>query len=595
MLLHQANGYYTTICDKQTDKLEFIGLVLLNDYFTQNFIMRANQALFYRFPMGFMQLFLSFTIIFICIEFPVERIAYTFYNTSKFVRLQSILNSFHIFYIFYIVCPLYKSKELTTVYYFHHFNSVFHNSFKLACLIWLTPDFRTVSDFRKDNAGPIKLAFDAFVRFCDQQSLFGKELLAVDGTKIRANNTKNKAYNKKILEEKIARIDAHVACWLQDMDQQDALETDEPRFSKEEIAAIVDTLQQRRDTYQGYMEKLGANREAQLLTTDSDARVMKSKDGFHPSYNVQTAVDEKNGLLAEVLVTNSCNDMGLLHIVADSARKNLDADTLEAVADKGYDSNADAKACLLSGIFPQAALRDGQEERVLVLDYEPARIDDKTKASARPQDIEKCLKADVIPDCYQDKDIELKIETPDDSGRDLAYFIRNEDGTVTCPMGQIMTQTKLRGKSIVYQNRRSCHQCKNRCGSFRDYKTVLFSPDTQAVPVKMPSGSNKGCRITRLPPGMEVNPGNHSLYRADSGGRKRVLIILKANKYRQFQRKCLSEHPFGTMKRALGFGYFLLRGKEKVQAEAALMGLAYDLKRAINLLGAANLTAALTK
>ncbi len=61
----------------------------------------------------------------------------------------------------------------------------------------------------------------------------------------------------------------------------------------------------------------------------------------------------------------------------------------------------------------------------------------------------------------------------------------------------------------------------------------------------MPSGSNKDCKITNCPPGMEINPGNHTLYRTDSGGRKRVLVILKANKYRQFQQKCLSEHPFG--------------------------------------------------
>ena len=458
----------------------------------------------------------------------------------------------------------------------------------------LTPDFRTVSDFRKDNAGSLKPAFDAFVRFCDRQALFGKELLAVDGTKIRANNAKAKAYNKKILEEKIARIDVHVANWLQDLDQQDRVETDEPRFSREEITAIVDTLHKRKDTYRGYLEEIGNSREAQLLTTDPDARVMKSKDGFHPCYNLQTAVDEKNGLIAEVLVTNSCNDMGLLRDVAKAAGEKLDAPTLEAVADKGYDSNADAKACLLEGVFPQAALRDGKEERVLVLDYEYASIDDETKASITPEDIAKCLKAGILPDCYGDKDIELKIETPDDSGKDLAYFIRNDDNTVTCPMGQILRQAKMRGQNTVYQNRRACRQCKNRCGKFRDYKTVLFSPDTKAVPVKMPAGSNKGCRITKLPPGMEINPGNHTLYRADSGGRKRVLVIIKANKYRQFQRKCLAEHPFGTMKRSLSFGYFLLRGKEKVQAEASLTGLAYNMKRAINLLGAANLITALS-
>lgn len=501
--------------------------------------------------------------------------------------------------------PAYDPRDLLKLYLYGYFNGIrssralMRETQRNIELFWLLgrlqPDHRTISDFRKDNAAALRQTFLAFVRVCNKQKLYQKRLLAIDGTKLRANNAKRHAHNKPQLEDKINRIDEHIKKWMRDMDKRDAEEEDDaPGLSKQQMQELIKELSQRKGKYQDYIRQMEESGEHQLLTTDPQARLMQSKDGQHPSYNLQTAVDADSHLIADFQVTNHCNDMGLLHDVADGARKNLNVETVEVVADKGYDSNADAKNCLLDGIISQAALRYDAEERVLVLDYKPSEINEETKASEKPEDIQKCLHAGVLPDCYEDKDVHIEVQTADDSGKNLAYFVRNEDNTVTCPMGNIMTPVKRRGANTVYQNRRACHQCKHRCGRFKDYKIVQFADGTQAVPVKMPAKRDISCKLTQLPPGMEVNPGNHSLYRADSGGRRRVVIIVRCNRDKLRTRKETVEHPFGTLKRAMGFGYFLLRGIEKTTAEAALCCTAYNLKRAINMVGATNLIAAMS-
>jgi transposase len=458
----------------------------------------------------------------------------------------------------------------------------------------LQPDFRTISDFRKENAAPLREVFVAFVKICNKQGLYGKKLASIDGTKIRASNAKKRAFNQKNLAEKIARINQNITQWLERMDELDAEESDDAQLSVADVKRIIRELEQRKDTYQGYQAELTTNDEKQKLLTDPEARVMYSKDGDHPAYNVQTAVDTDSHMIAEYMVTNQGNDLGLLHDVAEGVKKNLGLETIEAVGDKGYDSNEDALNCLQDGIVPQAALRYDKEERVLILEHQAAKIGSKTRASTEAKDIQACLRAGVLPECYEGKGVEIELQETDESLVDVAYFVRNEDNTVTCPMGQIMNPVKKRGSSTVYQNRKACHQCKNRCGKFRDYKTVLFAETSTVVPVRMPKGSAKKYRLTAKPPDKEVNPGCHSLDFKGSRGMKQVVITIKQDKRKLEQRKQTSEHPFGTIKRAMGFDYFLLRGIEKTSAETALVCLGYNLKRAINLQGVGKLLAALS-
>jgi transposase len=100
----------------------------------------------------------------------------------------------------------------------------------------LTPDFRTISDFRKENAKALKNVFRAFVKLCMKLDLYQKELLAVDGSKFRAVNSKDRCYNAEILQKKLARIDAHIAEYLKQMDQNDmAAEPEGKKVTPEQI------------------------------------------------------------------------------------------------------------------------------------------------------------------------------------------------------------------------------------------------------------------------------------------------------------------------------------------------------------------------
>ena len=109
--------------------------------------------------------------------------------------------------------------------------------------------------------------------------------------------------------------------------------------------------------YEGFLKELSDTGETQKLTTDPEARVMHSKDGFHCSYNVQTAVDAGSHLIADYQVTNCCTDQGLLKEVTDGAKKMLEVETIEVVVDKGYKSRNDIENCVLNGIVPNVAFK----------------------------------------------------------------------------------------------------------------------------------------------------------------------------------------------------------------------------------------------
>lgn len=145
----------------------------------------------------------------------------------------------------------------------------------------------------------------------------------------------------------------------------------------------------------------------QKLTTDPKARVMQSKDVFHCCYNVQTAVDKGSHLIAEYQVTNCCTDQGLLKEMADSTREILETNTLEIVADKGYESRKDIESCVMNGIVPNVAFKYDKTERLYTVDYVDAEISEKERYSTKPEDIQKCISAGVLPACYKNKAIEV--------------------------------------------------------------------------------------------------------------------------------------------------------------------------------------------
>jgi hypothetical protein len=172
----------------------------------------------------------------------------------------------------------------------------------------------------------------------------------------------------------------------------------------------------------------------------------------------------------------------------------------------------------------------------------------------------------------------------------LSCFTLNEDGTVTCPMGNILSRTKMKGKNTIYANKDACRQCPNRCTSSRHHKTVSFGPESRYVPVRM--YGNTKFSLNPIPKSIPINSFNHTLDRKDYKTKK-VVLRIKEDIHKLKERMCLSEHPFGTVKWYHGAHYLLCRGKEKATAELGLSFLAYNLTRAINMVGVQGLMAVL--
>jgi transposase len=263
--------------------------------------------------------------------------------------------------------PSYDPRDMLKLYVYGYFNRI-RSSRKLMAecsrnielfylLKKLTPDFRTIADFRKDNATAIENVFKAFVKICMKLNLYNKELLAIDGTKMRAVNSKDNTYNADILKKKLARIDTHIAEYLKQMDKADKEEQDSVEMSAQKVKEIVADLKNRKGKYEEYLQELEDTGKTQILTTDPECHRMHTKDGFNCCYNVQTAVDDGSHLIAEYEVTNHNTDQGLLNKVADKTRKILEKETLEVVADKGYESREDILNCVMNGIVPNVAMK----------------------------------------------------------------------------------------------------------------------------------------------------------------------------------------------------------------------------------------------
>jgi len=223
-------------------------------------------------------------------------------------------------------------------------------------VIWLVraikPDFKTIADFRKDNKKPLQQTCRQFTLLCKKLDLFGGELVAIDGSKFRAVNSKDRNYNEKKLRELIAGIDAKIEKYLKDLDDTDK---DEPPggepLSKEALQEKIAQLQERKDDYEELAGQLDEE-EKQISTTDPDAKLMPTRDGAQVCYNVQSAVDAKHKLIVEHEVVNEVNDYHQLSAMAKAAKETLGIEKMAVVADKGYYSNTEVQRCVEQGITP---------------------------------------------------------------------------------------------------------------------------------------------------------------------------------------------------------------------------------------------------
>lgn len=446
----------------------------------------------------------------------------------------------------------------------------------------LRPDFRTIADFRKDNRRALEAVFKDFVSMCAELKLLGKKTFAVDGTKIRAVNSKKKSYTPEILDKKLGYIreqEARIEEYLRQMDEQDAREKAVAEFEikPKDMPRKLEELRERKKKYEGYRKRMEETGEKQILETDPECRTIHTKEGLLPAYNIQTVVDDKCHMITNFRTTNANTDQGQLGSMAEQIKEELRIETAEFIADKGYESRTDIEKCIMNGVIPNVGFKYDKEERVFDLEYIPAEIDEQTRKSCKPEDIQTCLHAGVLPSCYENSTLSLEVQHKST----VSCFIRHEDGRVTCPTGKefFYLGTKKYGK--VYGSHEACRTCPNRCTDSKNPKEVLFGNHTTYVPVYIYGKPKVPLQV--IPDVQQSTPYNHFGRRKQAPARVRLTIRRDMEKMQK--RKELVEHPFGTIKWYDGAHYFLCKGKEKVSAEIALSFLTYDLRRAINILG----------
>jgi transposase len=258
--------------------------------------------------------------------------------------------------------PGYAPGDLLKLYIYGYLNRV-RSSRRLEAechrnveVIWLLrtlkPDFKTIADFRSDNCAAFKAVFREFTLLCRQLDLFGRELIAVDGTRIKAVNNKDRNFTRNALETFIAAADKKLEDYLKQLDASDTQEHGSEGSRVKNLAEKIEALKSKRGKYAAHLETLEKSGESQISLTDPDSRAMAAHTKVGVGYNVQVAVDAKHKMIVEQAVSNDVLDMGLLKQTAEPARDILGVKTIDVVADKGYFKNEDIAACEATGLIP---------------------------------------------------------------------------------------------------------------------------------------------------------------------------------------------------------------------------------------------------
>jgi transposase len=224
-------------------------------------------------------------------------------------------------------------------------------------VIWLvkrlTPDDKTIADFRKDNGPAIKKVCAQFVALCRDMGLLTKASVAIDGSKFKAVNTRDKNFTKGKVERRRAQLEESVARYLAQLDTADLQDPSEALAAKtahlkDKLAKLASEMQR----LEAYEKQMLASPDQQISLTDPDSRSMATsgRGSGVVGYNVQVAVDTEHHLIIAHEVTNSGSDRAQLANMATQAKEVLGVDKLAAVADRGYYSGEEIKACADAGI-----------------------------------------------------------------------------------------------------------------------------------------------------------------------------------------------------------------------------------------------------
>ena len=407
--------------------------------------------------------------------------------------------------------PGYHPKMMLKLYVYGYLNRV-QSSRRLEReaqrnieLMWLTgrlaPDFKTLADFRKDNGEAIRLVCREFVMLCKKLNLLSAKLVAIDGSKFKAVNSRDRNFTRAKMKRRLEAVESSIERYLTELDEADEreLDDDDAETLKEKVSKLKEELKR--------LKKLEARMleapDQQLSLTDPDARSMNSRGTGVVGYNVQSAVDAKHHLVVTHGVSNLGSDRGQLSTMAEEAQTVLGVERLEAVADKGYYNGEELLAC----------------EQANIIAYVPKPRTSPNKAKG----------------LYD---------------RSRFKYLKRSD-TYRCPAGERLTHrmtTTEQGKTIRRYWSSACSGC-------------MLKP-------KCTTGKER--RISRW-------EHEDVLERAEKRLKKRPEMMRA--------RRSLVEHPFGTLKSWAGSTPLLTKTLPGVSTEISLHVLAYNMKRAINLVG----------
>ena len=379
-------------------------------------------------------------------------------------------------------------------------------------LIWLTgklsPDFKTIADFRKDNGAAIQSVCAQFVIICREIGLFANTAaIAIDGSKFKAVNNTDKNFNPRKIKMRIEQVNKRVGRYLVELDradrQADAVPAERVKHLRERIDAAKNTL-----TWLNEMkDAVDAVPDKQVSLTDPDARSMATsgKGTATVGYNVQTAVDTVHHLIVAHDVNQQGHDRQQLAPMSYAAKRVMGVESATVLADRGYFSSRQIKACVDDGLTPIV----------------PKPLTSNAGAAGRFD------------------------------RRDFRYIA--EDDEFECPGGEraiARFDTVEAGLKITKYWASACTRCpiqKDTCTT-GEYRRITRWEHEDVLDAMQ-------ARLDRMPEASRI--------------RRRTV-----------------EHPFGTLKAWMGSTHFRLRTLPKVKTEMSLHVLAYNMKRAISILGA---------
>jgi transposase len=273
--------------------------------------------------------------------------------------------------------PAYEPAVMLKIYVYGYLNRLTttrvleQETHRNVDLIWLTgrlmPDHKTIGEFRRNNRKAIRRVCADFVGICRDLKLFEQVIVAIDGSKFKAVNSRDKNFTRKSIKRRMKRLQEHIDRYLTILDEADKRAPEEHKYTAEEFADKIASMKQQMGRLQVIEEQVEAHPDKQVSLTDPDARSMaKAGGGSTVGYNVQTAVDGDNHLIVAHEVTNATTDRSQLSSMAkqakaavseETAEEKTDAaeeaepeDALTVVADAGYYKGEEIVECKNNGI-----------------------------------------------------------------------------------------------------------------------------------------------------------------------------------------------------------------------------------------------------